>query len=163
MSAHLVIVGGGQAAAQTIVSLRQLGFDGAISLVSDEPLLPYQRPPLSKKYLAGELTAERLALKPEHFYAERGVTALLDTRASELDATRRRVLLANGRTLDYDWLVLATGSRVRRLDVPGAELTGIHYLRTVSDADAIRRDLTPGARVVLVGAGYIGLEVAAVA
>jgi NADPH-dependent 2,4-dienoyl-CoA reductase/sulfur reductase-like enzyme len=114
MSAHLVIVGGGQAAAQTIVSLRQLGFDGAISLVSDESFLPYQRPPLSKKYLAGELSAERLLLKPEHFYAERGVTALLGTRAAELDAARRRVRLASGDALDYDWLVLATGSQPRR-------------------------------------------------
>src|SRR5690606_14068056 len=101
-------------------------------------------------------------LTPAQFYAERGVT--IDTaHATELDAARRRVLLADGRTLDYDWLVLATGSRVRRLDVPGVDLAGIHYLRTVADADAIQRDLTPGARVVLVGAGYIGLEVAAVA
>ena len=162
MSSRLVIVGGGQAAAQTIVSLRQLGFDGPVTLVCGEPLLPYQRPPLSKKYLAGELGRERLLLKPEHFYAERGVTTLV-AHAAELDAGRRRVSLADGRALDYDWLVLATGSRVRRLDVPGADLAGIHYLRTVADADAIQRDLTPGTRIVLVGAGYIGLEVAAVA
>lgn len=162
MSSRLVIVGGGQAAVQTIVSLRQLGFDGPVTLICGEPLLPYQRPPLSKKYLAGELGAERLLLKPEHFYVERGVTTVT-AHATELDTTHRRVLLDDGRALDYDWLVLATGSRVRRLDVPGADHAGIHYLRTVADADAIQRDLTPGARVVLVGAGYIGLEVAAVA
>src|SRR5690606_17149510 len=102
-------------------------------------------------------------LKPEQFYAERDVSTLLDTRAVEIDTRRRRVALADGRALDYDWLVLSTGSRVRRLDLPGSDLAGIHYLRTVADADAIARELSAGARVVLAGAGYIGLEVAAVA
>lgn len=162
MSAHLVIVGGGQAAAQAVQSLRQQGFAGRITLVGDEPYAPYQRPPLSKKYLAGELARERLLLRPPAFYAEKGVALELGARVEELEPAARRIRLADGRTLSYDKLLLATGSRVRRLDVPGATLPNVHYLRTIADADAIAASLAPGARVVLVGAGYIGLEVAAV-
>jgi 3-phenylpropionate/trans-cinnamate dioxygenase ferredoxin reductase subunit len=162
MAEHLVIVGGGQAAAQAVQSLRQLAFAGAITLVSEEPHPPYQRPPLSKKYLAGELTRERLLLRPAAFYADRGVTLELGRRVEELALDARRVRLDDGRTLAFDRLLLATGSRVRRLDVPGAALAGVHYLRTLADADSIVASLAPGARVLLVGAGYIGLEVAAV-
>jgi 3-phenylpropionate/trans-cinnamate dioxygenase ferredoxin reductase subunit len=162
MAEHLVIVGGGQAAAQAVQSLRQQSFAGAITLVADESLPPYQRPPLSKKYLAGELTRERLLLRPVSFYADRGVTLELGRRVEALELATRRVRLDDGRTLAYDRLLLATGSRVRRLDVPGAALPGVHYLRTIADADAIVAALVPGARVLLVGAGYIGLEVAAV-
>jgi 3-phenylpropionate/trans-cinnamate dioxygenase ferredoxin reductase subunit len=163
MSDHFVIVGGGQAAAQAVQSLRQQNFSGAITLLSDEPYAPYQRPPLSKKYLAGELTRERLLLRPTAFYAEKGVKLELDTRAEEIDPKLRRVRLRDGRTLDYDRLMLATGSRVRKLAVPGADLPGVRYLRTIADVDAITASLTAGARVLLIGAGYIGLEVAAVA
>src|SRR5512145_1776636 len=114
MSDQLVIVGGGQAAAQAVQSLRQQNFPGTITLLSDEPYAPYQRPPLSKKYLAGELTRERLLLRPAAFYAEKGVKLELNTRAEEIDPKSRRVRLSDGRTLDYDRLMLATGSRVRR-------------------------------------------------
>jgi 3-phenylpropionate/trans-cinnamate dioxygenase ferredoxin reductase subunit len=162
MTEHLVIVGGGQAAAQAVQSLRQQNYAGAITLVSEEPHPPYQRPPLSKKYLAGELTRERLFLRPASFYADKGVTLELGRRVEELSLGARRVRLDDGRTLSYDRLLLATGSRVRRLEVPGAALDGVHYLRTLADADAIVASLRPGARVLLVGAGYIGLEVAAV-
>jgi 3-phenylpropionate/trans-cinnamate dioxygenase ferredoxin reductase subunit len=163
MSEHLVIVGGGQAAAQAVQSLRQQSYSGAITLVCDEPYPPYQRPPLSKKYFAGELARERLFLRPAAFYAEKGVALEQNARVAELDAAARRLRLRDGRTLPYDRLLLATGSRVRGLDVPGAALPGVHYLRTIADVDAITAALAPGARVLLVGAGYIGLEVAAVA
>lgn len=163
MSERLVTVGGGQAAAQAVQSLRQQGFAGTLTLVSDEPYPPYQRPPLSKKYLAGELARERLFLRPAAFYAEKGVTLELGARVEEIDAAARCVRLRDGRTLPYDGLLLATGSRARALDVPGATLPGVHYLRTIADVDAIMAALVPGARVLLVGAGYIGLEVAAVA
>jgi 3-phenylpropionate/trans-cinnamate dioxygenase ferredoxin reductase subunit len=161
MAEHLVVVGGGQAAAQTVQSLRQQSFPGPVTLVCEEPYPPYQRPPLSKKYLAGELTRERLYLRPESFYAEKGVTLRLSCRAEELDLAARKVRLHDGRSIGYDRLLLATGSRPRRLDLPGIELPGVHYLRTIADVDAITASLHPGARVVLVGAGYIGLEVAA--
>jgi 3-phenylpropionate/trans-cinnamate dioxygenase ferredoxin reductase subunit len=162
MSEHLVIVGGGQAAAQAVQSLRQQNYAGAITMLADEPYPPYQRPPLSKKYLAGELTRERLLLRPAAFYQEKGVTLELGCRAAELDLAARKVRLEDGRSLGYDRLLLTTGSRVRRLAVPGVDLAGVHYLRTIADVDAITASLTPGARAVLVGAGYIGLEVAAV-
>jgi len=162
MPEHLVIVGGGQAASQAVQSLRLGHYAGAITLVSDETYAPYQRPPLSKKYLAGEVTRERLLLRPVAFYAEKGVTLELGRRATALDLARRRVRLDDDRELTYDRLLLATGSRVRKLDVPGTALPGVHYLRTIADADRIAADLAPAARVLLIGAGYIGLEVAAV-
>jgi 3-phenylpropionate/trans-cinnamate dioxygenase ferredoxin reductase subunit len=162
MAEQLVIVGGGQAAAQAIQSLRQQHYAGAITLLADEPYPPYQRPPLSKKYLAGELPRERLLLRPPTFYVERDVRLELGCRAAELDLAARHVQLEDGRTLAFDRLLLATGSRVRRLDVPGNTLRGVHYVRTIADVDGIIAALTSGARVVLIGAGFIGLEVAAV-
>jgi len=161
MNDHLVIVGGGQAAAQAVQSLRQQSFTGAITLLSDEPHPPYQRPPLSKKYFAGELARERLLLRPAAFYAEKGVALELGARVEEIEPAERRVRLRDGRTLAYDRLLLATGSRARVLPVPGADLPGVHYFRTIADVDSILVSLAPGARAVLVGAGYIGLEVAA--
>jgi len=161
MNDHLVIVGGGQAASQAVQSLRQQNFAGAITLLSDEPYPPYQRPPLSKKYFAGELARERLVLRPAAFYAEKGVALELGARVEELEPAARRVRLRDGRTLAYDRLLLATGSRARALPVPGVDLAGVHYFRTITDVDSILASLTPGARVLLVGAGYIGLEVAA--
>jgi 3-phenylpropionate/trans-cinnamate dioxygenase ferredoxin reductase subunit len=163
MAEHLVIVGGGQAAAQAVQSLRQGNYSGAITLIGDEPYPPYQRPPLSKKYLAGDLERERLFLRPLAFYAEKQVALETGRRVEELDLGARRVRLDDGRQLDYTRLLLATGSRVRRLDVPGAHLPGIHYLRSIADVDGFAAALRPGASVVLVGAGFIGLEVAAVA
>jgi 3-phenylpropionate/trans-cinnamate dioxygenase ferredoxin reductase subunit len=162
MKERLVVIGGGQAAVQAIQTLRQGGFAGSIALVGDEPHLPYQRPPLSKKYLAGALERDRLHLRPATFYAAREVDLHLGVRAQELDVSSGRVRLADGQSLAYDRLLLATGSRPRRLGVPGADLPGIHYVRTIDDVDAIRAELSPGARVVIVGAGYIGLEIASV-
>jgi 3-phenylpropionate/trans-cinnamate dioxygenase ferredoxin reductase subunit len=161
MSEHLVIVGGGQAAAQAVQSLRQQSYAGAITLLGDEPYPPYQRPPLSKKYFAGELARERLLLRPAAFYAEKGVVLELGARVEEIEPAVRRVRLRDGRTLTYDRLLLATGSRARALPVPGVDLPGVHYLRTIADVDSILASLVPGSRALLVGAGYIGLEVAA--
>ena len=163
MTEHLLIVGGGQAAAQAVQTLRQQGFAGAITLLCDEPYVPYQRPPLSKKYLAGELPRERLFLRPASFYADKGVTLELGRRVVELDLAAHAVRLDDGRQVRYDRLLLATGSSARKLALPGTDLIGVHYLRTIADVDAIAAAFAPGARVLLVGAGYIGLEVAAVA
>jgi 3-phenylpropionate/trans-cinnamate dioxygenase ferredoxin reductase subunit len=163
MTAQLIIVGAGQAAAQAVHTLVQQEFAGAVTVIGDEPYPPYQRPPLSKKYLAGALERRRLYLRPEEFYAQHDVDLRLGVRATALDRERRRIELGDGNALDYDQLLLATGSRVRRLDVPGSDLDGIHYLRSIADADRIAAELVPGRRLVIVGAGYIGLEVAAVA
>lgn len=163
MSAELIIVGAGQAGGQAVHTLIQNGFSGRITLIGEEPYPPYQRPPLSKKYLAGELERKRLYLRPPDFYSEHGVELALGVGAVRLEAPSKRVELADGRVLGCDALLLATGSRVRRVDVPGARLEGVHYLRTITDADGIIGDLTQGQRIVVVGAGYIGLEVAAVA
>jgi 3-phenylpropionate/trans-cinnamate dioxygenase ferredoxin reductase subunit len=163
MRQHLVVVGGGQAAAQSIQSARQLGFDGRISLIAAELHLPYQRPPLSKTYLAGTLASERLRLRPESFYASREVELHLGRSATLLDAGKRRLDLDDGSTLRYDALLLATGSRVRELELPGSRLDGVHYLRTLDDVDRLRVGFKAGRRLVIIGGGYIGLEVAAVA
>jgi 3-phenylpropionate/trans-cinnamate dioxygenase ferredoxin reductase subunit len=125
--------------------------------------LPYQRPPLSKKFLSGELDAPRLLLRQDKYYAEHGVELHLATRVTAVDRDARRALLSSGVNLDWDYLVFATGSRVREVQVPGHQLPGVHYLRTIDDVDAIRARFRPGARLVIIGAGYIGLEVAAVA
>jgi len=162
MTENLVIVGGGQAAAQAIASLRALGFPGRIVLIGEEPVPPYQRPPLSKKYLSGEWGLDRVLLKADAFYAEMKVETRLASRAEAIDRQAGRVR-AGSESFPYDKLLIATGSRVRRLACPGAELPGIHHLRTLSDVDAIRPALTAGARLAVIGGGYIGLEVAAVA
>jgi 3-phenylpropionate/trans-cinnamate dioxygenase ferredoxin reductase subunit len=163
MPNKLIIVGGGQAAAQAIHVLVQKGYTGTITLVGDESDPPYQRPPLSKKYLAGELDRSRLYFRPRTFYAQHDVALELGIRATGLDAQAKRLTLADGRELGYDTLLLATGSRVRMMDVPGAALRNIHYLRALGDADAINALMQPDRRLVIVGAGYIGLEVAAIA
>ncbi len=163
MAEHFIIVGGGQSAAQAAVTLRQKKFDGRITIVGEEPHLPYQRPPLSKRYLAKKLEPERLSIRPGRFYAEADVDLKLGVRAVELDLDNKRVRLGDESELVYDGLLLATGSRVRELDVPGHDLDGIYYLRTRDDADAISAHLGPGKRLVIVGGGYIGLEVASVA
>jgi 3-phenylpropionate/trans-cinnamate dioxygenase ferredoxin reductase subunit len=163
MPKHFIIIGAGQAAAQAVHTLRQNSFGGRITLIGQERYVPYQRPPLSKKYLAGELETERLYLRPEKFYADRDVALEFGIRAERLEASARRVILEDGRALDYDGLMLATGSRVRRLDLPGSGLGGIHYVRTIADADSIRAELAPDKKLVMVGAGYIGLEIASVA
>lgn len=163
MAESLVIVGAGQAAGQLIASLAQDGFKGAITLVGDEPHPPYQRPPLSKKFLAGELALDRLYLKPASFYEKAGAVLRLDTKVERIDRAARAVVLADGTRLPYTTLVLATGSRPRRLALPGADLDGIFYLRSIADVAAIRARFAPGASLAVVGGGYIGLELAAVA
>jgi 3-phenylpropionate/trans-cinnamate dioxygenase ferredoxin reductase subunit len=163
MYQRIVIAGGGQAAVQAVDTLRRRGFTGQLTLVGDEPWPPYQRPPLSKKYLAGSLERERLLIRPATFFAEHAVTTHLGHRVTDIARRERHVRLDDGRLLQYDALLIATGSRPRRLLAPGGELAGVHYLRTIADADRIRGECAPGARLVIIGAGYIGLEVAATA
>lgn len=163
MTNRVVIVGAGHAAGQLAISLAQHGYDGQVTLVGDEPYLPYQRPPLSKKFLAGDMDIERLYVRPESFYHEAGIDLRLETHVESLGRKAKRVHTSSGDDIEYDKLVLALGSRVRRLRVDGTELEGVHYLRGIADVTAIREDFGKGARVIVIGAGYIGLEVAAVA
>jgi 3-phenylpropionate/trans-cinnamate dioxygenase ferredoxin reductase subunit len=160
---RIVIIGAGQAAAQAAATLRAEGFAGSLTLIGDEPFAPYQRPPLSKAYLAGDFARERLFLKPDSFYAEAACDLRLAVAAQAIDRAERTVRLSSGEILAYDRLLLTTGARVRKLPVPGADLAGVHYLRGIADVDAMRRHFQPGARFAVVGGGYIGLEVAAVA
>ncbi len=161
MTGQVVIVGAGQAAVQAIDVLRRQHFDGGISLIGAEASPPYQRPPLSKGYLAGTLASERLLLRPRTFYEQRAVTTFFGRRVEEIVRRERRVRLDDGRTIPYDALLLATGSRARPLALPGADLDPVLTLRTAADADRIRAACAAGGRVVIVGGGYIGLEVAA--
>jgi 3-phenylpropionate/trans-cinnamate dioxygenase ferredoxin reductase subunit len=161
MFGQIVIVGAGQAADQAVNTLRRKGFTGKLAVVGDEPWLPYQRPPLSKKFLAGALERDRLVLRPQQFYAEHSVDTHLGRRVKEISRGARRILLDDGSTLAYDALLLATGSVPRPLTVPGASLAGVHTLRTIADVERIRADLAEGKRLVIIGGGYIGLEVAA--
>jgi 3-phenylpropionate/trans-cinnamate dioxygenase ferredoxin reductase subunit len=163
MATRVVIAGAGHAAGQVIASLRHHKFDGQIVLVGDEPYLPYHRPPLSKKYLSGEMLAERLHVKPESFYDDPAIELHLETRVAAIDRNAKCLKIEDGADIPYDKLVIATGSRVRRLHVEGASLQGVHYLRSIADVDAIRGDMDSGRKAVIIGAGYIGLEVAAVA
>jgi 3-phenylpropionate/trans-cinnamate dioxygenase ferredoxin reductase subunit len=158
---RIVIVGAGQAAAQAVETLRKRGHTGPIALVGDESMLPYQRPPLSKKFLAGLLDRDRLLIRHAAHYADHGIDVRLGFSAVSIDRIRRRVEIADGSAVEYDRLLLATGSQPRLLELPGAELAGVHYLRTFADVERLRLDLAPGRRVVVVGGGYIGLEVAA--
>ncbi len=163
MSDSIVILGAGQAGAQAVATLRAEGFAGPLTMAGDEPYPPYQRPPLSKAYLAGTFERERLFLKPDSFYTDSRCELLLGTAGASIDRSRKEVRLGDGRTLGYGQLLIATGSRVRRIRVPGAELPGIFYLRGIADVDALRQRFTKGAKLAVVGGGYIGLEVAAVA
>lgn len=161
--AAMVIVGAGHAAGQAAASLRQQGYEGEIIIIGDEPHIPYQRPPLSKQYLSGEHGLERVYLRPAKFYEDKNVTVKTDTRVEAVDVSGRTVTTDAGETIAYDKLLLATGARPRELTIPGHDLRGIHYLRSIDDVDAIRADMEPGKRLVIVGGGYVGLEVAAVA
>ncbi len=161
MSETTVIIGGGQAGAQAVDSLRREGFQGRLVLVGEEPELPYQRPPLSKKFLSGELAEERLWFRHQAFYDEHRAELLLGARAARIDRAARRLWLADGRDCGYDRLLLCLGATSRRLSCAGAELAGVHYLRGIADAMRLRAAIRPGVRVVIVGGGYIGLETAA--
>ena len=163
MYERVAIVGGGQAAVQAIDTLRRKGFTGELVLIGDEPWLPYQRPPLSKKYLAGALERERLLLKPQHFYESHSVEIRLGRRAEEISRREQRLRLDDGSDVAYDALLIATGSRPRPLAAPGVDLEGVYFLRTIADVERIRAEWSPGKRLVIVGGGYIGLEVAATA
>ena len=160
-SSRIVVVGAGHAGGTVAGLLRQYGWTGPITLVGEEPLAPYQRPPLSKAWLKGEASGESLALRPEASYAASGIELRLATQAVAIDRAARQVRLASGEALDYDTLVLALGSRLRKLPIPGASLPGVLELRTAADADRIKAALRPGVRLAVVGGGYIGLEVAA--
>lgn len=161
MSPGVVIVGAGQAGFQAAVSLRKLGYADRVVLVGDEPELPYQRPPLSKELLAG--VEARVALRPEAFYAEHAIELRCGDAATRVDRGAREVELASGTRLGYEHLVLATGARNRALRVPGAQLDGVVGLRTHVEARALADGLGAGARIVVIGGGFIGLEVAAAA
>jgi 3-phenylpropionate/trans-cinnamate dioxygenase ferredoxin reductase subunit len=163
MSAHTVILGAGQAAAQTVASLRQEGYSGAITVVGEEPYPPYQRPPLSKAYLSGELPSDRLFLRPDEFWADAKCDLRLGVQALSVDRKAKTVALSQGAALPYTDLVFATGSRVRTLPLAGAELDGVLYLRGIEDVDQLRPRMNSGQALSVVGGGYIGLEVAAVA
>jgi 3-phenylpropionate/trans-cinnamate dioxygenase ferredoxin reductase component len=161
MYQQIVIAGGGQAAVQVVDTLRRKGCTGKLTLIGDEPWLPYQRPPLSKKYFAGAFERERLFIRPAQFFSTHNVQLHLARRITEILRREQRVRLDDGALIPYDALVLATGSRPRPLLVPGAELAGVHFLRTLDDADRIRGECSAGGRMVVIGGGYIGLEVAA--
>ncbi|MEL7185623.1 MAG: FAD-dependent oxidoreductase [Pseudomonadota bacterium] len=162
MSDRIVIVGAGHAAGQLVASLKQKKHAGEIVVIGEEPYLPYQRPPLSKKFLAGELPAERLIFKPESFYDDDNIEIRLSTRITSIDRRGKVLLSEAGEAIHYDKLVLAIGSRVRTIPIDGTDLSGVHYLRTIDDVTRIRSDVEASRRAVIVGGGYIGLEVAAV-
>jgi 3-phenylpropionate/trans-cinnamate dioxygenase ferredoxin reductase subunit len=159
----VAIVGTGQAGFQAAASLRQDGFAGRIVLIGDEPVPPYQRPPLSKSYLARESGLDELWLRPETFYAKQEIELVAGETVTAIDRKERRLRLASGGDVAWDYLVLATGARYRPLAVPGAELDGVLPLRTLADADILRKRLDRVREVVVVGAGFIGLEFASVA
>jgi len=157
----IVIIGAGQTAAQAVATLRAEGFEGGIVVFGDEPSLPYQRPPLSKAFLAGETSADRLELRPAAFYADQHVTMALGQRVVAIDPAARSIETADGMRRRYTSLLIATGTRARGCPVPGGHLAGVHAIRTIGDVDRLRADCLPGARMVIIGGGYIGLEVAA--
>lgn len=158
----VLIVGAGQAGAQCAISLRQGGFTGSILVVGDEPDYPYERPPLSKDYLAGKLPAARLLLRPADFWAGRDIEVLLATRISAVDPLAHQAASENGDTFGYGHLVWAAGGRARRLAIPGGDLAGVHSIRERGDVDRLAADLKAAQDVAIIGAGYIGLEAAAV-
>jgi 3-phenylpropionate/trans-cinnamate dioxygenase ferredoxin reductase subunit len=162
MQGPVLIVGAGHAGFQLAASLRQHGFGERIGLINDEAHLPYQRPPLSKAYLKGEGRPDSLMFRPDKFYRDQNIELMAD-RAVSIDRAARRLLLASGAALDYGHLVLATGARNRLLDIPNANLKDVLYLRTLDESEALRQRIASGQRVVVIGAGFIGLEFAATA
>ena len=159
----LVIIGAGQSAIQCINSLNKEGYAGSITMIGEEEHLPYQRPPLSKGFLEDSVNKERLYFKKLDFFTENKIQLKLGTSANKVDLENKLVFLSDDTHLSFDKLVFATGSRVRKLDFPGSNLSSIHYLRGLDDAESIKNDLERSKEVVVIGAGYIGLEVAAIA
>src|SRR6476660_9055544 len=162
MVGPVVIVGAGHAGFQLAASLRQDGFAEPIALINDEGHLPYQRPPLSKAYLKGTGGSDSLMFRPDKFYSDQHIDLITDCAAA-IDRSARKVTLASGAVLDYQHLVLATGARNRLLDIPNANLEAVRYLRTLDESEALRHRIGSGQRVVVIGAGFIGLEFAATA
>lgn len=162
-AAGVVIVGAGQAGYQCAESLRKEGYEGVITLIGDEEYPPYQRPPLSKSYLLGELDKLRLQFRARDYYAQHDISLLTGTSVKAIDAEAHRITLANGDSLQYSKLVLSTGASVRRLNLPGAEAKGICYLKTIDDIERIEEQLAAARKIVIIGTGFIGLEFAAVA
>ncbi|ANO51006.1 NAD(P)/FAD-dependent oxidoreductase [Woeseia oceani] len=158
----IVIVGGGHAAGQAAASLRQKGHDGRLLIVADEPYIPYQRPPLSKGYLSGKDELQHLYVRQAAFYEKQAIEVRTNAHVDEIDAAKKTLRIGQEQCA-YDHLLLCTGARPRILQAPGSDLAGIHYLRTVADVDRIRSEMVTANRVCVVGGGYIGLEVAAVA
>ncbi|MFC5911781.1 NAD(P)/FAD-dependent oxidoreductase, partial [Streptacidiphilus monticola] len=158
-----VIVGAGLAGAKTAQALREEGFTGPLILIGEEGERPYERPPLSKGYLLGKQDREKVYVHPEQWYRDHDVDLRLGTRATALDTTAHRLTLADGSQQPYAKLLLATGASPRTLPVPGHELAGVHYLRRLEDSDRLKAAFQPGARVAVIGAGWIGLEAAAAA
>ena len=160
---EIVVIGSGQAAIQTVMSLKRNKFTGSIKVIGEEDHLPYQRPPLSKDFLLEEYKPERVSLKKKEFYEENGVDLILGKRAESIDTILKEITLSDENKIRYDQLIIATGSRVRKLNVPGSDKKGIYYLRDLDDANALKQRLKKNKKMVIVGAGYIGLEVASVA
>jgi len=159
----MVIIGAGQAAGQAAASLRQEGYEGSITIIGEESQPPYQRPPLSKAYLSGELPMERVLVRPAKFYDDKNITLHTGTRVESINRGTKSIATDDGQTFNYEKLLIATGSRPRKLSIPGSDLNGIHYLRTIDDVDGIRAAMENAKSLCIVGGGYIGLEVAAVA
>ncbi len=160
-AAHVVIIGAGHAGGTAAALLRQYGHVGPITMIGDEPIAPYQRPPLSKAWLKGEADADALALKPAEFYGENNIDFRPGVTATGLDRAGKSVTLSDGTSLAYDILILATGARAIALPIEGADLDGIMFLRTAAHAEALKAKIAPGKKLAVVGGGYIGLEVAA--
>jgi 3-phenylpropionate/trans-cinnamate dioxygenase ferredoxin reductase subunit len=156
-----VIVGASLAGAKAVETLRAEGFDGRVVLIGEEAVRPYERPPLSKAYLRGEVSFEKAAVHPEAFYQEHEIELLTSTTVTSIDPATKQVTLDPGGLLNYDQLLLATGATPRHVTIPGADLEEIHYLRSLASCDALREALARATRVVVVGAGWIGSEVAA--
>jgi 3-phenylpropionate/trans-cinnamate dioxygenase ferredoxin reductase component len=157
----VVIVGAGHAGGVAAALLRQYGYEAPITLVGDEPVAPYQRPPLSKAWLKGETDAEALMLRPLTFYADHRIELILNVKVTAVDRAAKTVALEDGRTIAYDQLILALGSRARPLPIPGADLKGVLFLRSAADAETLKAAIGPGKRLAVIGGGYIGLEAAA--
>lgn len=158
----VVIVGAGHGGAQTAISLRSFGFEGTIGIIGDEPELPYERPPLSKEYLSGEKSFERIQIRPEAYWAEKNISLILGKRVTAVDPDGYEVTLADGTYFGYSNLVWATGGDPRKLLCPGGHLSGVHAVRNRADVNAIITEMPSAKRVVVIGGGYIGLEAAAV-
>lgn len=156
-----LLVGGGLASCQAAKELRLHDAAASITVIGEEPYAPYDRPPLSKEFLRGQKPRDQLFFEPESYFRDHRIDLILRTSVQRLHAAEKRVTLADGRTIQFGKALLATGGRPIRLSLPGANLPGVHYLRTLDDAAAIAARAAPGARAVLIGAGFIGMEAAA--